>query len=125
MYVWSAVWSIENLAQWGNPARTDISLPVCKIILNLSINEKSCVIGFMLSLGCCACVRHFVSLIWFPKFPSHTLSCLLHFHSVYTMAKAFIHMLFRSKFKQKRISSLLRLYTKQKPVIKIFKDSLI
>lgn len=86
--VWNVVWSIENLAQWGNPACRDISLPVSKIILNLILSEKSHVIGLMLPLACCACVRHFVYLLRFPKIPSYLSPCLLHFHSVYKMAKA-------------------------------------
>lgn len=80
----------------------------------------------MRSLACCACIRHFVYLLCFPKIQSHLSSCLLHFHSVYKMDEAFIPAMSKSKSDKYFISA--EAVHKAKPVIEkyyIFKDNLV
>lgn len=86
IYVWSSVWSIKYLAQWGDPARTDFSLHVSKIIPNLILSLERVCIWFNTSVGllCLCCLSFYYGSSGFLWFQSHLSPCLLlHFHSVY------------------------------------------
>lgn len=89
---------MEHKEPCTNSAHTDISLHVSKIILKLILNLEIMCIWFNASVGLLCFVLTFgyafiMVPVGFYGSPSHLSPCLLHFHSVYKMAKAFIHML--------------------------------